>query len=39
MSDSESDSELDSSMQTENNYDVNSMTYKVSCVINAIISY
>jgi len=34
-----SDSGLDSSMQTENNYDVNSMIYKVSCVINAIISY
>ena len=34
-----SDSGLDSSMQTENNYDENSMTYEVSYVINAIISY
>ena len=31
-----SDSVLDSSMQTEDNYDNNSMTYEVSCVINAI---
>ena len=34
-----SDSGLDSSMLTENNYDENSITYKVSCVIKAIISY
>jgi hypothetical protein len=34
-----SDSGLDSPMQTENNYDENSMTYEVSYVINAIISY
>ena len=34
-----SDSVLDSFMQTENDYDENYMTYEVSCIINAIISY